>query len=52
MEACRLANSVQEPTHTEVQVLQAIAYLLKPFSLVELTNGLQLALSQSDLLSE
>jgi DNA-binding response OmpR family regulator len=44
--------SVHEPTHQEVQVLRAIAYLLKPFSLVELTHGLQLALSQSDLLSE
>ncbi len=34
------------------QVLRATTYLLKPFSLVELTDALQLALSQSDLLSE
>jgi CheY-like chemotaxis protein len=36
----------------EVQVLRATTYLVKPFSLVELTDALQLALSQSDLLSE
>jgi CheY-like chemotaxis protein len=33
-------------------VLQATTHLLKPFSLVELTDALQLALSQSDPLSQ
>ena len=43
--------SIDEPNH-ETQVLRASTYLRKPFSLVELTDALQLALSQSDLLSE
>lgn len=41
--------SIHKPSQEEAQVLQAIAYLLKPFSLVELTDALQLALSQSAL---
>ena len=41
--------SVDKPTHEEAQVLRATTYLLKPFSLVELTNALKLALSQRDL---
>jgi CheY-like chemotaxis protein len=41
--------SIHEPTQDEAQVLGAITYLLKPFSLVELTDALQLALSQSAL---
>ena len=43
--------SIHEATDDEVQRVQAGAYLLKPFSLVELTAALQLALSQGDLLS-
>ena len=43
--------SVNGPSR-EAQVLRATTYLLKPFRLVELTDALQLALSQSDLLSE
>jgi hypothetical protein len=43
--------SIDGPNH-EAQVLQVTTHLLKPFSLVELTDALQLALSQSDLLSE
>jgi CheY-like chemotaxis protein len=42
--------SVDGPNH-EAQVLRATTHLLKPFRLVELTDALQLALSQSDLLS-
>jgi CheY-like chemotaxis protein len=38
--------SVDKPTHEEAQALRATTYLLKPFSLVELTDALQLALSQ------
>ncbi|MGZ8702389.1 MAG: hypothetical protein ACXWZY_08885 [Gaiellaceae bacterium] len=41
--------SIDEPTRDKAQVLQASTYLLKPFTLVELTNALQLALSQRDL---
>lgn len=41
--------SIHEPPHDEPQVLQPITYLLKPFSLVEFTDALQLALSQSAL---
>jgi CheY-like chemotaxis protein len=41
--------SIHKPIREEAQVLQAIAYLLKPFSLVELTDALQLALSQNAL---
>lgn len=41
--------SIHRPTGEEVHVLRAIAYLLKPFSLVELTDALQLALSQNAL---
>ncbi|MGZ8692227.1 MAG: hypothetical protein ACXWZY_06605 [Gaiellaceae bacterium] len=44
--------SIHEPAPDMVQALQATMHLLKPFSLVELTDALQLALSQSDLLSE
>jgi len=43
--------SIDGPNH-EAQVLQATTYLLKPFRLIELTDALELALSQSDLLSE
>ena len=43
--------SVHNPARDIVHVLQATTHLLKPFSLVELTDALQLALSQSDLLS-
>jgi len=43
--------SIHKPAQDLAQVLQATTHLLKPFSLVELTDGLQLALSQSDLLS-
>ena len=38
--------SIYEPTHGHAQHLHAVAYLLKPFGLVELTDALQLALSQ------
>ena len=44
--------SIHKPAQGLVQVLQATTHLLKPFSLVELTDALQLALSQSDLLSK
>ncbi len=43
--------SVHKPRDM-ARVLKASTHLLKPFSLVELTDALQLALSQSDLLSE
>lgn len=41
--------SIYEPTLVEAQVLEPTGYLLKPFSLVELTAALQLALSQCRL---
>jgi CheY-like chemotaxis protein len=44
--------SVYEPVHDEIRVLRPSAYLLKPFRLVELTDALQLALSQKRPLSE
>jgi CheY-like chemotaxis protein len=44
--------SIHEPTRVEAQALRAITHLLKPFSLVELTDALQLALAQGHLLSE
>ena len=43
--------SVDEPRQDLAHALEATTHLLKPFSLVELTDALQLALSQSDLLS-
>jgi len=43
--------SIHKPAQDMVHALQATTHLLKPFSLVELTDALQLALSQSDLLS-
>ena len=45
-----ICASVHKPTQ-DTDVLEASTHLLKPFSLVELTDALQLALSQSDLLS-
>jgi CheY-like chemotaxis protein len=44
--------SIHEPIREEVQVLRPSTYLLKPFSLVELRDALQLALSHRDLLSD
>ncbi len=38
--------SVDKPTPEETHGLRATTYLLKPFNLGELTNALQLALSQ------
>jgi CheY-like chemotaxis protein len=46
-----ICASVHEPTQDTAHALEATTHLLKPFSLVELTDALQLALSQSDLLS-
>jgi CheY-like chemotaxis protein len=46
-----VSASIDGPNHA-AQALEATTHLLKPFSLVELTDALQLALSQSDLLSE
>jgi CheY-like chemotaxis protein len=46
-----ICASIDEATRG-AQILKAITYLLKPFSLVELTDALQLGLSQNDLLSE
>jgi CheY-like chemotaxis protein len=43
--------SIDKPAQTMVHALKPTTHLLKPFSLVELTDALQLALSQSDLLS-
>jgi len=43
--------SIHKAAPDMVHVLQASTHLLKPFSLVELTDALQLALSQSDPLS-
>jgi CheY-like chemotaxis protein len=40
--------SIHKAAQDTVHVLQATTHLLKPFSLVELTDALQLALSQSD----
>jgi DNA-binding response OmpR family regulator len=42
-----ICASIHEPAYNDVEVLQAVTYLVKPFSLFELTNALQLALSQS-----
>lgn len=39
--------SIYEPAYNDVEALQAVTYLLKPFTLVELTDALQLALSQT-----
>lgn len=39
--------SIDKPTPEETRGLQVTAYLLKPFRLVELTDALKLALSQS-----
>jgi CheY-like chemotaxis protein len=44
--------SIHKTAQDMVHVLQATTHLLKPFSLVELTDALQLALSQSDPLSQ
>lgn len=44
--------SIHKAAQDMVHVLQATTHLLKPFSLVELTDALQLALSQSDPLSQ
>jgi CheY-like chemotaxis protein len=44
--------SIHEAVREEVQVLQPSTYLLKPFSLVELRDALQLALSPRDLLPD
>jgi CheY-like chemotaxis protein len=46
-----ICASIHEPGQDVAHSLEASTYLLKPFSLVELTDALQLALSQSDLLS-
>ena len=45
-----ICASVHKPSQ-HIDLLEACTHLLKPFSLVELTDALQLALSQSDLLS-
>jgi CheY-like chemotaxis protein len=39
--------SIHEPAYNDVAVLQPAMYLVKPFSLVELTDALLLAVSQS-----
>ena len=44
--------SIHKAAEDMVHVLRATTHLLKPFSLVELTDALQLALSQSDPLSQ
>jgi DNA-binding response OmpR family regulator len=44
--------SIHEPSQTRVRLLRQGTYLLKPFSLAELTDALRLALSQRDLLSD
>jgi CheY-like chemotaxis protein len=44
--------SIHKAAEDMSDVLQATTHLLKPFSLVELTDALQLALSQSDPLSQ
>jgi CheY-like chemotaxis protein len=44
--------SIHEPIRKEVHALRPSTYLLKPFSLVELRDALQLALSHRDLLSD
>lgn len=38
--------SVDKPTREEAHALRATTYLLKPFTLVDLTNALELALSR------
>jgi DNA-binding NarL/FixJ family response regulator len=38
--------SIHEPAYNDVMDLRAVTYLLKPFSLVELIDALELALSQ------
>ena len=45
-----ICASVHKPSQ-HIDLLEACTHLLKPFSLVELSDALQLALSQSDLLS-
>ncbi len=47
-----MCASIHEPSEDKVRALQPSAYLLKPFGLAELRDALQLALSQSDLLSD
>jgi len=47
-----ICASIHKAAQDMVHVLQATTHLLKPFSLVELTDALQLALSQSDPLSQ
>jgi CheY-like chemotaxis protein len=44
--------SIHKAAQDMAHILQATTHLLKPFSLVELTDALQLALSQSDPLSQ
>lgn len=39
--------SIDKPPHEDTQGLQVTTYLLKPFRLIDLTDALQLALSQS-----
>ena len=46
-----ICASIHKPGQDVAHSLEASTHLLKPFSLVELTDALQLALSQSDLLS-
>jgi CheY-like chemotaxis protein len=43
-----ICASVDKPAREETHALRATTYLLKPFNLVDLTNALQLALSQRD----
>jgi CheY-like chemotaxis protein len=43
--------SIHEPSEAKVRLLGQSTHLLKPFSLAELKDALQLALSQRDLLS-
>jgi CheY-like chemotaxis protein len=40
--------SIYEPTEKEVHLLRATSYLLKPFSLVQLTDALEAAFAQCD----
>ncbi len=44
-----ICASIDKPTRYENEGLRATTYLLKPFSLVQLTEALQSALSQRDL---
>jgi DNA-binding response OmpR family regulator len=41
-----ICASIHEPAYNDVAVLQPVIYLVKPFSLVELIDALELALSQ------